>query len=105
MEAALDEGASVIGRIDPANIDGDPKGHLGTIFDIANRKSAKIDIHLHEAGELGLFELYPHEPGNGDIARRCGLRCKSPTTVPVACHAVAQGIIRQKSASAAARFA
>lgn len=57
MEAALDEGASVIGGIDPANIDGDPKGHLDTIFDIANRKSAKIDIHLHEAGELGLFEL------------------------------------------------
>jgi len=57
MEAALDEGASVIGGIDPANIDGDPKGHLDTIFDIASRKGAKIDIHLHEAGELGLAEL------------------------------------------------
>jgi cytosine/adenosine deaminase-related metal-dependent hydrolase len=57
MEAALDEGASVIGGIDPANIDGDPKGHLDTIFDIASRKSAKIDIHLHEAGDLGLSEM------------------------------------------------
>jgi cytosine deaminase len=57
MEAALSEGASVIGGIDPANIDGDPKGHLDTIFDIASRKSAKIDIHLHEAGALGLMEM------------------------------------------------
>ncbi|MFU0507437.1 amidohydrolase family protein [Pseudaminobacter sp. NGMCC 1.201702] len=57
MEAALDEGASIIGGLDPANIDGDPKGHLDTIFDIASRKGAKIDIHLHEFGELGLFEL------------------------------------------------
>ncbi len=57
MEAALDEGASVIGGIDPAGIDGDPKGHLDTIFDIAARKNAKIDIHLHELGELGLYEL------------------------------------------------
>lgn len=57
MEAAIDEGASVIGGIDPANIDGDPKGHLDTIFDIADRKGAKLDIHLHEFGELGLSEL------------------------------------------------
>lgn len=57
MEAALDEGASIIGGIDPTNIDGDPKGHLDTIFAIASRKDAKIDIHLHEAGELGLSAL------------------------------------------------
>ncbi|MGA0541963.1 amidohydrolase family protein [Neotabrizicola sp. VNH66] len=57
MEAALDEGASVIGGIDPGKIDGDPKGHLDTIFAIADRKGAKIDIHLHEGGELGLYEM------------------------------------------------
>jgi len=57
MEAALDEGASVVGGIDPSKIDGDPRGHLDTIFGIADRKAAKIDIHLHERGELGLFEL------------------------------------------------
>ena len=57
MEAALDEGASIVGGIDPAGIDGDPKGHLDTIFGIADRKGAKIDIHLHEPGALGLFEL------------------------------------------------
>jgi cytosine/adenosine deaminase-related metal-dependent hydrolase len=57
MEAALDEGATVIGGIDPASIDGDPKGHLDAIFDIAHRKQAKIDIHLHERGELGLYEM------------------------------------------------
>ncbi|MCU0911032.1 MAG: amidohydrolase family protein [Rhodobacteraceae bacterium] len=57
MEAALDEGASVVGGIDPGTIDGDPKGHLDTIFGIADRKGAKIDIHLHEPGELGLYEM------------------------------------------------
>jgi cytosine/adenosine deaminase-related metal-dependent hydrolase len=57
MEAALDAGASVIGGIDPGTIDGDPKGHLDTIFGIADRKAAKIDIHLHEPGELGLYEM------------------------------------------------
>ena len=57
MEASLDEGASVIGGIDPGTIDGDPKGHLDTIFGIADRKRAKIDIHLHEPGELGLYEM------------------------------------------------
>ncbi len=57
MEAALDEGCSVIGGIDPSTIDGDTKGHLDTIFDIADRKGAKIDIHLHEPGELGLYEM------------------------------------------------
>ncbi len=57
MEAAIDEGASVIGGIDPGTIDGDTKGHLDKIFDIAHRKNAKIDIHLHEPGELGLHEM------------------------------------------------
>lgn len=57
MEQALKEGAAIVGGIDPAGIDGDPKGHLDTIFAIADRRGAGIDIHLHEAGPLGLFEL------------------------------------------------
>lgn len=57
MAAALDEGASIVGGIDPAGIDGDPKGHLDTVFAIADRKGAKIDIHLHERHHLGLLEL------------------------------------------------
>lgn len=57
MEAAMDEGCSVVGGIDPGTIDGDPKGHLDTIFGIADRKAARIDIHLHEPGELGLYEM------------------------------------------------
>lgn len=57
MAAAIDEGAKVVGGIDPSGIDGDPRGHVDTIFAIADRKAAKIDIHLHEAGELGLFAM------------------------------------------------
>lgn len=57
MEAAMEAGCAVVGGIDPGTIDGDPKGHLDTIFAIAERKGAKIDIHLHEPGELGLYEM------------------------------------------------
>lgn len=57
MEAAMEAGCAVVGGIDPGTIDGDPKGHLDTIFGIADRKGAKIDIHLHEPGELGLYEM------------------------------------------------
>ena len=55
MEDALREGADVVGGIDPAGIDRDPKGQLDAIFDMAERHAKPIDIHLHEAGELGAF--------------------------------------------------
>jgi cytosine/adenosine deaminase-related metal-dependent hydrolase len=57
MAKALDQGATIVGGIDPGGIDGDPRGHVDTLFAIAARKGAGIDIHLHEAGELGLFSL------------------------------------------------
>lgn len=57
LEQALREGASIVGGIGPASTDGDPKGHLDTIFAIADRGEARIDLHLHEPGPLGLFEL------------------------------------------------
>lgn len=40
LEQALREGASIVGGIDPAGTDGDPKGHLDTIFAIADRRGA-----------------------------------------------------------------
>ena len=55
MEAALREGADVMGGIDPCGLDQDPVEHLNIVFDIAQRHDVPIDIHLHEAGELGLF--------------------------------------------------
>jgi len=53
LETAIDIGAEVVGGIDPGAIDRDPAGHLDTIFAIADRKGAEIDIHLHEPDHLG----------------------------------------------------
>lgn len=52
---ALNEGADVLGALDPALIDQDPVASLDTTFEIANRHQKPIDIHLHEPGEIGAF--------------------------------------------------
>jgi cytosine/adenosine deaminase-related metal-dependent hydrolase len=57
MEEALRMGADIVGGIDPASIDRDPKGHLDTVFGLAERFDRPIDIHLDEPGELGAFSL------------------------------------------------
>ncbi|MEM8550907.1 MAG: amidohydrolase [Pseudomonadota bacterium] len=57
MDAAMSEGATHVGGLDPAAIDGDREAHLDTVFSIAERHGAGIDIHLHEGGEGGLLTL------------------------------------------------
>lgn len=57
LDAAIREGAEVIGGIDPLGMDGDSEGHLGVVFGIAERRGARIDIHLHEAGEGGIRQI------------------------------------------------
>ncbi|MCA9860189.1 MAG: amidohydrolase family protein [Thermomicrobiales bacterium] len=57
LEEALEQGAEVIGGLDPSAVDRDPKGHLDTIFGLAEKYDRDIDIHLHEPGELGAFDL------------------------------------------------
>lgn len=57
LEAALQQGAEVIGGLDPSAIDRDPKGHLDTIFALAEKYDRDIDIHLHEPGQLGAFAM------------------------------------------------
>ena len=57
MEEALRMGADIVGGIDPASIDRDPRAHLDTIFGMAERFGKPLDIHLHEPGELGAFCL------------------------------------------------
>ncbi|MBF9235670.1 amidohydrolase family protein [Microvirga alba] len=55
MEQALTMGADVVGGLDPCMIERDPKGHLDTVFALAEKFGRPIDIHLHEAGEMGAF--------------------------------------------------
>lgn len=53
LDAALREGADLLGGLDPAGIDGDAAGQLDALFAIAVRRGCGIDIHLHEPGEQG----------------------------------------------------
>jgi len=55
MDRALAAGADVVGGLDPAGIDRDPKGHVDAIFALAQKHGKPIDIHLHETAELGAF--------------------------------------------------
>ncbi|MGY6634593.1 MAG: amidohydrolase [Alkalilacustris sp.] len=57
MDAALAQGADIVGGLDPSAIDRDPKGHLDAIFGLAEKHGKPIDIHLHEPGELGAFAM------------------------------------------------
>lgn len=57
IDAALAAGADLVGGLDPCGIDRDPKGHLDTVFALAEKHGKGIDIHLHEVGDLGAFSL------------------------------------------------
>ena len=57
LDAALEEGANLVGGLDPAGIDNDVTGHLDAIFSIAEKYGVGLDIHLHDPGPLGAFEL------------------------------------------------
>jgi cytosine deaminase len=57
MEQALRLGAETVGGLDPCAIDRDPKGHLDTVFGLAERFGRNVDIHLHEPGEMGVFSM------------------------------------------------
>ncbi|WP_380878490.1 cytosine deaminase [Sphingomonas sp. DBB INV C78] len=57
LDAAIREGADVIGGIDPSAMDGDADGHLDVVFGIAERHGVKVDIHLHEPGLDGIAQL------------------------------------------------
>lgn len=57
LEEAVADGVTVIGGLDPAACDRDPRRSLDAIFDLAVRHDCKLDIHLHSRGELGAFEI------------------------------------------------
>lgn len=57
LDSAIEQGADVIGGLDPAGFDRNIEGQLDVIFDIAERRGVPIDIHLHDPHMLGIFEL------------------------------------------------
>ena len=65
LDAALAEGADLVGGLDPASYDGDAKAHLDVVFALAGRHGRGIDIHLHDRDAGGNAQLR-------DIAARAG---------------------------------
>jgi cytosine deaminase len=57
LDQAAAAGAEHIGGLDPASIDRDPVGQLDGLFAIAERHGVGIDVHLHDGGELGAFQI------------------------------------------------
>src|SRR4051794_23882833 len=57
LGAALCEGADLVGGLDPISFDGDLDGHLDAIFGVADRHGVRLDIHLHDPGEMGAQTL------------------------------------------------
>ena len=57
LDEALRMGCDVMGGLDPSLIDRDPVRHLDIVFKLAARHGKPVDIHLHEAGELGAFSM------------------------------------------------
>ena len=57
LDRALRLGAETVGGLDPCAIDRDPKGHLDTVFGLAEKYGRGVDIHLHEPGEMGAFSM------------------------------------------------
>ncbi|MHC5267905.1 amidohydrolase [Enterococcus sp. LJL98] len=57
LEEALQMGATHIGGVDPASIDGNSGEVLKTTFQLAEKYGLGIDIHLHERNTLGEFSI------------------------------------------------
>lgn len=57
LEMAIEAGCSVIGGLDPATLDRDIEKHLDAVFAIAERHDVPVDIHLHDGGTLGMYEI------------------------------------------------
>lgn len=55
LEESLRLGATVMGGIDPCQLDRDPVRHLDIVFGLAEKYQVDVDIHLHEPGHLALF--------------------------------------------------
>lgn len=55
--ASADNRIDVVGGIDPASLDLDIEKSLRTTFDIAKNNNIQVDIHLHDRGTLGIYEI------------------------------------------------
>ena len=54
LDAALADGADLVGGIDPEGFDGDADAHLDIVFALAHKHQVGVDIHLHDRGDVGV---------------------------------------------------
>ncbi|TIT39841.1 MAG: metal-dependent hydrolase, partial [Mesorhizobium sp.] len=57
LDEALRLGCDLVGGLDPASFDRDVKAHLDVVFGLAGKHGVGVDIHLHDGGTLGLFQI------------------------------------------------
>src|SRR5262252_8036625 len=57
LDRAVKDGADLIGGIDPAGLDGDPKGHLDVVFGIAARHGVGVDYYRLDPGARGALHV------------------------------------------------
>ncbi|MET0219221.1 MAG: amidohydrolase family protein [Tardiphaga sp.] len=57
LDEAIAMGADLVGGLDPGSFDRDIEKHLDVVFGIAERRGVDVDIHLHDHGTLGVFEI------------------------------------------------
>jgi cytosine/adenosine deaminase-related metal-dependent hydrolase len=57
LDEAIGLGADLVGGLDPASFDRDVEKHLDVVFGVANKHGIDVDIHLHDMGTLGAFEI------------------------------------------------
>ncbi len=57
MDQALALGVETVGGIDPCGIERDPIRHLEAVFGLATKHGRGVDIHLHDLGTQGLWQV------------------------------------------------
>ncbi|GAB6991175.1 amidohydrolase [Paenibacillus pini] len=57
VREALRQGASLVGGVDPATVEGNIEVALNEIIELAVDANAGIDLHLHDADHLGIFTM------------------------------------------------
>ncbi|MFV0474265.1 MAG: amidohydrolase family protein [Pikeienuella sp.] len=57
LDEAISMGCDLVGGLDPAGFDRDVEAHLDVVFGLAERRGVGVDIHLHDRGTLGAFEI------------------------------------------------
>lgn len=89
VREALRQGASFVGGVDPATVDGDIEASLQEMVELAAQGNAGIDLHLHDADHLGVFTI----KRLAELTKEAGLQGKVTVS-----HAFGLGDITQAQA-------